>query len=206
MRRTKPQLLIVIACIFIAVAIVYIATHADSIPKPMMGAIPPPTKPPDPITFIPPTPLPTPTVTPDPVLDQPVMDFEFTRLDHLTLHVRDFKGYVLILNFWATWCEPCRAEMPLLQSVEEDYDSVRVLAVTSLDEAQTEADIRAFVEEFDLSIEVGIIDDLWVYQQYGVLGIPTTLIIDSHGTVRFRHMGELHEHDVATYLSLVGVE
>jgi thiol-disulfide isomerase/thioredoxin len=187
---------------------VYIATHADSIPEPITGAVPLPTQPrtPPQITFIPPTMLPSPTITPDPLLDQPVMDFSFTMLGGESMQVDDLRGQVLFLNFWATWCIPCRDEMPLLQSLEDDYDTVRVLAVTNIDEAQTEADIQAFVDQFDLSLLVGITSDPKVYEAFDAVQIPMTLIIDAEGVVRFRHIGALHEDDIAAYLGLLGVE
>jgi thiol-disulfide isomerase/thioredoxin len=161
---------------------------------------------PAPVTFIPPTPLP-PTVTPtDPVVAHPAPDVTLTTLDGELLRLRDLEGQVVFLNFWATWCEPCREEMPALQAFQDSYgaDGVRVVAVTDPTEGQTEADIRAFVDEFDLSLTVALSSDADFYRRFAVEQIPTTFIIDPAGMVRVRHIGALDAHDMAAYVQFVG--
>jgi thiol-disulfide isomerase/thioredoxin len=160
---------------------------------------------PAPVTFIPPTPLP-PTITPtDPVVAHPVPDVTLTTLDGDKLRLRDLEGQVVFLNFWATWCEPCREEMPELQAFQDSYgtDGVRVIAVTDPSEGQTEADVRAFVDEFDLTLTVALSSDADFYRRFDIAQIPTTLIIDPAGTVRVRHMGTLDVHDMASYVQFV---
>jgi thiol-disulfide isomerase/thioredoxin len=160
---------------------------------------------PAPVTFIPPTPLP-PTITPtDPVVAHPVPDVTLTTLDGEPLRLRDLGGQVVFLNFWATWCEPCRDEMPALQAFQDQYggESVRVIAVTNPTEGQTEDDIRAFVAEYGITFTIALTSDQAFYDQFGVAEIPTTFIIDPAGTVRVRHLGALDADDMASYLPFV---
>jgi thiol-disulfide isomerase/thioredoxin len=161
---------------------------------------------PAPVTFIPPTPLP-PTITPtDPVVAHPIPDVTLATLDGDPIRLRDLAGDVVFLNFWATWCAPCREEMPELQAFQEAHDAegVRVIAVTDPTDGQTEAEIRAFVAEYGLTFTIALSSDASFYDQFGVMPIPTTLIIDRAGVVRARHIGELHDHDMVAYWQAYG--
>ena len=77
---------------------------------------------------------------------------------------------------------------------------MRVIGITDPASGQTEDDIRAFVDLYDLSLTVALSSDLALYQRFNVLQIPMTLVIDRAGIVRFRHIGELEPDDIATYL------
>jgi peroxiredoxin len=156
---------------------------------------------PAPVTFIPPTPRPTPTPPADAVIDQPAPDFVLATLDGGSVHLHDLQGQVVFLNFWATWCEPCRKEMPVLQALEDrdESDQIRVIAVAD-PETDPEADIRAFVERYEIRFTIGLSSDLALYQHYDVLQIPMTYIIDRAGIVRFRHLGALDEDLISDYL------
>jgi thiol-disulfide isomerase/thioredoxin len=200
-RRIGSAILLLIGLI-VAVGIAVIAGGSDE-PDRRASLTVYPT--PAPVTFIPPTPLP-PTITPtDPVVAHPVPDVTLTTLDGGALRLRDLEGQIVFLNFWATWCEPCREEMPELQAFQDSHraDGVRVIAVTDPTEGQTEADIRAFVDDFDLSLTVALSSDADFYRQFAVAQIPTTFIIDPAGMVRVRHMGALDAHDMAAYVQFV---
>ncbi len=168
---------------------------------------------PAPVTFIPPTPLPTtpaPTIPPPPegVMDAPLPDFTLTTLDGKTLHLDELQGAIVLLNFWATWCAPCEAEMPLLQQVHATHATadppVRVIGVTNPLEGQTQQLIEAFVARHDITFPVALSTDAALYSHFEVAQIPITYIIDRSGIVRFRHVGELHDHDIEDYLSALG--
>lgn len=102
-------------------------------------------------------------------------------------HVRlsDFRGQTVILNFWATWCVPCRTEMPDLQAAYED-DDVLVLAVN---QQESDAAVERFVDEFDLSFPVILDREGSVRAHYNVIGLPATFFIDPDGVVRARNFG-----------------
>jgi thiol-disulfide isomerase/thioredoxin len=160
---------------------------------------------PAPVTFIPPTPLP-PTITPtDPVVAHPVPDVTLATLDGQPLRLRDLSGEIVFLNFWATWCEPCREEMPDLQKFQEQYgdQGVRVISVTNSTEGQTEDDIRAFVAQYGITFTIALTSDQGFYDQFGVAQIPTTFIIDPAAMVRVRHLGALDIDDMVGYVQYI---
>jgi peroxiredoxin len=115
----------------------------------------------------------------------------FTRLDlqHNQVSLRDYRGKVVLLNFWATWCAPCRIEIPRFTAWEKQYGSqgFAVLGI-SIDDAV------APVREFDHAQHVNypiIMGDAKLAEQYGgVLGVPITFLIDRKGIIRARYEGE----------------
>ena len=194
-------LLLVIGVIAAVGLIALSNTGEESAPRAALTVFPTPA----PVTFIPPTPLP-PTITPtDPVLAHPVPDAALTTLDGEPLRLRDLGGEVVFLNFWATWCAPCREEMPELQTFQEQYggEGVRVISVTNPNDGQTEDDIRAFVAEYGITFTIALTSDQTFYDQFGVAQIPTTFVIDPAGTVRVRHLGALDIHDMIGYVQFV---
>jgi thiol-disulfide isomerase/thioredoxin len=162
---------------------------------------------PAPVTFIPPTRVPpTPAPTVESVLDKPVPDITLATLDGDSVRLPDLAGQIVFLNFWASWCEPCRGEMPTLQQLQDTHASqgVTVLAVTDPTDGQDETTIRDFLNAYHLTLTVGLSTDAAFYQQFEVVQIPTTFIIDRAGVVRWRHIGELTDDDITVYLDRLG--
>ncbi len=158
---------------------------------------------PPPVTFIVPTPAPTATPAPG-LVGQPMPHISLTTLDGAPLHLpEDAAGEIVFLNFWATWCVPCEAEMPALQQLQDTRgdEGVRVIAVTDPESGQTEADIHDFIDRHDLSLTVALSTDLALYQAFNVLQIPMTYIIDGAGVVRYQHIGELEPEDIEHYVA-----
>jgi len=118
----------------------------------------------------------------------PAPDFSLVNLDGGVVTLSSFRGHVVILDFWASWCHPCTDTFPIVHSLYERYaDQGVVLLVVSLD--GSEKDIRAWMEENGFpSGEV-----LWgsyaeareIRDLYGVVGIPHTFVIDRDGYIRF---------------------
>ncbi|HLR69389.1 TlpA family protein disulfide reductase [Virgibacillus alimentarius] len=118
-------------------------------------------------------------------------NFELTTLDGEKVKLSDFKGEKVFLNFWATWCPPCRAEMPDLQKLHENKD-VKILAVNL---TQTESDpdkIQAFMDKLDLTFTVPLDKQSTVGNQYQIQPIPTTFMIDSNGRIQNKAFGALN--------------
>lgn len=110
-------------------------------------------------------------------------------LDGDTVTAADLEGRVVVLNFWATWCLPCRAEMPALQALAERHadDDVVVLGLST--DSGSEAPIRTFLEERGITYPVGRATREQRLAFGGVRGIPTTLVVDRRGQVRHRVLG-----------------
>ncbi len=97
----------------------------------------------------------------------------------------DYKGQVLLINIWATWCPPCRAEMPSIERLYKTYGpkGLKVVAV-SIDDPGTEAGIRAFAQDMGLSFEILHDSTGQIQHAYETTGYPETVIIGRDGVIR----------------------
>ena len=120
----------------------------------------------------------------------PAIDFTLTDQFGNSHTLSDYKGKVIFLNFWATWCPPCRAEMPDIQKIYEEYqengdDSVVILGVAgpSQGQEQTKQGITDFLEENGYTYPVLMDESGEQFAGYGVYSLPTTFMIDADGNV-----------------------
>lgn len=105
------------------------------------------------------------------------------------VRLSDYRGQTVILNFWATWCVPCRTEMPDLQAAYEGVPDVVVLAVNA---QEADPAVIRFIDEFGLTFPVVLDRDGAVREHYGVLGLPATFFIDADGILRGRNFGPVY--------------
>ncbi|GAB4565275.1 MAG: TlpA disulfide reductase family protein [Anaerolineae bacterium] len=110
-------------------------------------------------------------------------EIQVPRLGGGELSLREMEGQIIVLNFWATWCPPCRAEMPALERVYEER-SAEGLVVIGINQMEPEAQVQAFVEEFGLTFPIGLDLDGSVSQAYRARALPMTYFIDRQGTIR----------------------
>jgi peroxiredoxin len=110
-------------------------------------------------------------------------DFTVPSLTSQPLRLRDFKGKVVFLNFWATWCPPCKEEMPSMERLYRRYRDrgFSILAV-SIDTGGA-TPVAAFVKTFGLTFPIGLDPSLVVANQYAIRGLPATFLIDKTGYV-----------------------
>ena len=117
-------------------------------------------------------------------------DFTLPSLDGQTVRLSDFRGKkAIFLNFWATWCAPCRLEMPTMDKAYQEYKSrgLEILAV-SLD-AGSNSVVKNFMQELKLDFPVLSDPDMEVLRLYRMVGIPASFLIDKQGIVRHREVG-----------------
>jgi peroxiredoxin len=102
----------------------------------------------------------------------------------------DYRGQVVLLNIWATWCEPCRVEMPSIEQLYRDYapKGLRVVAV-SIDDPGTDAAIRKFATDYKLTFEILHDSSKAIENTYQATGVPETAVISRDGTIRKRIIG-----------------
>jgi thiol-disulfide isomerase/thioredoxin len=136
---------------------------------------------------------------------QPSLDFTLESLEDQNISLSDFKGTPVMVNFWATWCPPCRAEMPLIQAyAKANQDEVVVLAVNA---GEDKATIQSFATAQNLDDLVFLLDpDNSVASLYRIPGFPTSLFVDAEGLLTAVHIGELNEELLIQYLAKIGVE
>lgn len=122
----------------------------------------------------------------------PAPDFTITTFDGSPFRLSEQRGRVVIINFWASWCIPCRAEAPVLQAVWERYRErgVVVVGVAYLD---SDSDSRAFIEEFGLTYPNGPDLRTEISQAYRVQGVPETFIVDQQGNIAHFIYGAVNE-------------
>lgn len=124
-------------------------------------------------------------------------DFELTTLDGKTVKLSDYRGKTVLLNFWASWCPPCRSEMPHMQTYyteQSEADNVEILAVNmTKTEKNKQQSAEEFVEEYQLSFPILLDKQSEIMKAYLVKVYPTTYIINEEGVIKDKMMFPLDD-------------
>jgi peroxiredoxin len=131
----------------------------------------------------------------------PAPAFELADPGGEQVRLADYRGKPLIVNFWATWCPPCRAEMPSLQRAWEQVrgDGIELVAINV---GESESTIQRFLEQVPISFPLPMDRDSKVVQEWPIRGLPTTFVVDPEGRLAYKAAGE-REWDNADLLDLV---
>lgn len=119
---------------------------------------------------------------------QPAPDVQFTKLDGSAFRLKDLRGRVVVLNFWATWCIPCRSEIPSLSAMQKDFEA-RGLSVIGVSYDDTADLIQSFQKDIPQSYQI-VLGGREVGAQLPASPLPTTYIIDREGRIRDKMIGE----------------
>jgi len=123
-------------------------------------------------------------------------DFEWTGDDGKTLRLSSYRGKVVVVNFWATWCPPCREEMPALQRVAASESDVVVLEVDLMEPGDK---ARSFLDSLGLDRLQPVLDsDGTTTRRYGVLSLPSTFFVDKDGVIRHLELTAVSEAQIRT--------
>lgn len=115
--------------------------------------------------------------------------WELKDVDGKKVQSADFKGKVVVLDFWATWCPPCRAEIPGFVELQKQYgDKGLVIVGVSLDEEGPSV-VKPFMKKYKINYPIVMGDQKIVEAFGGVTGIPTTFVIDREGQIISKHVG-----------------
>lgn len=126
-------------------------------------------------------------------------DFTMTSLAGEEVALSSLRGRYVLINFWATWCAPCREEMPYLQQLSVDYaDQMTVLGVNLREEPER---ITPFVEEFGLTFPVLLDPPENILAENNVRGLPVSYVVGPDGTVVFRKIGEMLPEEFDPWLA-----
>jgi peroxiredoxin len=116
---------------------------------------------------------------------QPAKAFSVTTPDNRPLSLSDFKGKVVFLNFWATWCKPCESEMPGMERLHLRYKDRGLVVLAVSEDAGGAGIVGPFLKKHGLTFPVGLDPDMSVAGLYGVWALPSTFIIDRKGNRAF---------------------
>jgi len=125
-------------------------------------------------------------------------DFSMTTLDGAPMRLSDLRGRWVVINFWATWCEPCIREIPTLGRIADEYaDTLTILGVNMREER---AQVTAFVRDLGVRYPILVNPDDETLVTYTVVGLPQTLIIAPDGELVWRSFGEVEYESFAASL------
>jgi cytochrome c-type biogenesis protein len=136
--------------------------------------------------------------------DIPAPEFELLSLSGENVQLSDYQGQVVLLNFWATWCAPCRFEMPAIQDRFERYSPD--LVVLAVNNNETEQEVSVFIQELGLTFETLMDQGAEVQDLYQIIGYPSTFFIDHQGMIQEIHIGFMTEGQLDGYLTNMGFD
>ncbi len=131
-----------------------------------------------------------PRYIPSPLVGRQAPSFDLVLFDGGTIRLEELRGKAVLINFWASWCPPCRAEAPALEAAWKTFKEGNVVFV-GVNIQDKEPDARAFIEEFGITYKNGWDPTARVAVNYGVWGIPETFFLDREGRITFKHVGAL---------------
>lgn len=132
------------------------------------------------------SPSPPPLSEPD---ARPVPSRLFTTLDGSAATLTDFRGRVLVVNLWGTWCVPCRAELPELVELQDAYGEGNVVVLGIAVDSGEPEEIREFADGFGVDYPIWTLDMASAMEDFGAVGYPFTILVDREGTIVRRYYG-----------------
>ena len=189
-----------------------------STPSPVLPAVMSPTPPgsstasPTPAVATTPTPSPVPTLVPLATrttitaksqalsTGSSAPEFQLALLDGAAMRLSDLRGKVVVLNFWASWCAPCRWEMPAFERVWQEYKDKGVIFV-GVAVADREQDAKAFAGEVGVTYSLGMDASGEIASAYQIVGLPTTYFIDRQGRISRVLTGAANEGALRVFLN-----
>lgn len=146
-----------------------------------------------------------PRAVPSPLVGQPAPDFHLATLDGGEVSLSEHRGKPVIVNFWASWCVPCRDEVDLLRTITETYAdrSLVVLGVNIQDEIEN---ARKFVEQTKATFVHGVDEGGKVSIDFGVYGVPETFFVDAEGRIAHKIVGPVTARSMTEGLRMILAE
>ncbi len=145
----------------------------------------------------------------DPLVGHPAPGFSLAMLGSTSgkglLSLPNFKGKPVVLNFWASWCVPCKEELPLLeQHWEQAQAQGKDVVFLGIDFQEANSDATSFVQIYHITYPIGLDTDGSVASKYGITALPQTIFINRQGTVVKRIAGELTAQSLSSALQSIG--
>lgn len=184
MKKIIPILFVVLVLVLVGVSIYTISNYNNNISK----AAPSPT---------PTTPAPE-QASPSPQIKHKI-DFTLKDLNGKDVSIHDFTGKKIYVNFWATWCSPCKSEMPELEKLyQETKDSDLVIIAVNLGDSKET--VQAFMNQNNYHFTVLLDSDNAIASKYGITGIPTSIFLDREGYLVDGMTGAMSYDNMRSYI------
>lgn len=123
---------------------------------------------------------------------EPASNFTLVLIDGKNFNLSDYKGKPVLINFFASWCLPCREEMPVLEKIVREYKPKGVIFLgIAVDD--TEEKMKDFIAKYGVTFPVGLDKTAAIQKSFGLYGIPTTYFIDKQGIINYSHSGSVTE-------------
>ena len=117
-----------------------------------------------------------------------------------THSLTDYRGQVVLVNLWATWCPPCKAEMPVLQSFYDQYKG-KGFTIIAINDGDPAADVAQFEKDYQLTFPIWLDPEYYATEQaFKTLNLPSSFVIDRDGTVRLMWVGEINRKMLDQYV------
>ncbi len=135
-------------------------------------------------------------------------DFTLKTPDGADMSLSSLRGKPVVVNFWATWCEPCKQEMPHFQEAYDQYSKTAGLAVLAVNWGESGDKASVFFQDYSLTFPLVLDSDQKVGTgKYGIIGLPTSYFIDAQGIIRYVKIGPfLTNVELKTRLEMIGVK
>lgn len=131
---------------------------------------------------------------------EPAPDFALPTPDGETVRLSDLRGRPVLLNFWATWCPPCKIEMPDIEALYQKYKD-QGFTVIAIDQQESAEAVQKYFDEMGLSFQPVIDSSGEIFSLYRVVALPTSYFVDAEGVVRFQHRGMMTREQMENYAS-----
>lgn len=133
-------------------------------------------------------------------VDQAAPDFVAQTPAGKSIRLSDLKGSIVALNFWATWCGPCRVEMPELADAAKRYSSDH-LVILGVNAGEDSSQVQNYLDQLGLTFQTVLDQNGTIVDQYDIRAFPTTIWIDAKGVVRAKHLGPLTRDFIDRYVA-----
>ena len=135
---------------------------------------------------------------------RPAPDFTLQTADGGQVRLAELRGQVVLLNFWATWCPPCKAEMPDLNALYQEHGPARNFVVLGINDEEAQPEVEAFARRNGIRFPLALdLDGTVTARRYGVRGLPTSMIVDREGNIRDTWTGQISKAAMVARLARV---
>jgi len=139
-------------------------------------------------------------------VDYPVPELTLTDLQGVPRSLKDYRGKVILVNLWATWCGPCKEEMPTLQAYHNKYEN-EGFTVIAINDGDPTADVMQFVKDFKLTFPIWLDPEYIATEQaFKTMNLPSSYIIDRDGIVRSYWVGAINRKNLERYVTPIILE